>query len=205
VLPPSCAAPHTGKGAPRAGKPMRGRREARRGRWGAAARLVLEGEGAGVREEDGRKEREEGRIRLTCRSCEGGGVRVQRRGAVAIFLWGGVWMDAGIGIGIGISNPRKGNIEQSILYTSFNLSVYSFFYPYFTPCIPVSKRHLEGEDVRVRGVNETNPNSIIYTRRRLLGLAWACWASVFFRGGPYSVLVSKNRFIEAGTLRRSPP
>jgi hypothetical protein len=41
---------------------MRGRREVRRGRWGATARLVLEGEGAGVREEDGHEEREEGHI-----------------------------------------------------------------------------------------------------------------------------------------------
>jgi hypothetical protein len=90
---------------------MRGRREVRRGRWGATARLVLEGEGAGVREEDGHEEREEGYICLTCRSCEGGGgVRVQRRGVVAVFLWGGVWMDTGIGIVIGISNPRLGNI-----------------------------------------------------------------------------------------------
>jgi hypothetical protein len=83
---------------------VRGRREARRGRWDTAAHLVLEGEGNGVREEDGREEREEGCIRLTCWSCEGGGgVRVKRRGAIAVFLWGGVWMDTGIGTWIGIS------------------------------------------------------------------------------------------------------
>lgn len=65
-----------------------------------------------------------------------------------------------------------------------------------------NERERERETIIVLGLGLLICIYIVYM---VIALSWAYWALAFFKGGPYKLSASKNRFMETDNLRRLPP